>query len=386
MDSDPEAPISNPPSAYITTLVFDEEDGRPLSPPKRQSVVVTPALATIFVRAASLEYGKEPPLSFSTLLVAMLVDEAPWLKSHFEEQEVRIESILGRRKSEESSLRSLNEFGLLDEYRTTESARAAIEEAERIARAASGNSTIDMRHLCAAYPILPNWHLADFAEFNIDRLDWARAFGAEMARRFPDELAYWRGYADRASPVPLTSFSADVYTEEDLLGIDRSVDALALLIASTRTVTPLAIGVFGPWGSGKTFFMRHLQKRIVGIRRSEQHAIEEWKAARKGGYARQEDTPLYFGEIAQVEFNAWHYNEENLVASLVEHIFRNLRILPDEDEEQLEERRANVLRKLEGLTNDLATIDDAILKAEKKVQDAEDDFERATREAEDAKK
>ena len=36
-----------------------------------------------------------------------------------------------------------------------------------------------------------------------------------MAEQFPGERWYWRDYADRAAPVPLTSFSADVYTERD---------------------------------------------------------------------------------------------------------------------------------------------------------------------------
>jgi predicted KAP-like P-loop ATPase len=128
---------------------------------------------------------------------------------------------------------------------------------------------------------------------------------ARMAARFPKERAFWLSYVDRASPVPLTSFSADVYTQEDLLGIDRNVDALALLIASTRTVTPLAVGVFGPWGSGKSFFMRHLQRRIVEIRSTEQHRIALWIEKRRAGTATPDDAPLYFAQVAQVEFNTW---------------------------------------------------------------------------------
>ena len=42
-----------------------------------------------------------------------------------------------------------------------------------------------------------------------------------------------------------------------------------------------------------------------------------------------------------MEFNAWHYNEGNLVASLVDHLFRNLRVLPGSKDTELEERRAS---------------------------------------------
>jgi hypothetical protein len=283
------------------------------------------------------------------------------------------------------SLQRLDEGGLKPEYLTTVSARAALEEAIRIARFTAGGTTIDLRHLCAAYPILSKWHVPDFQTFNIDRLKWARELGAEMAQRFPKERPYWSSYADRASPVPLTSFSADVYSEEDLLGIDRSVDALALLIASTRTVTPLAIGVFGPWGSGKTFFMRHLQRRIVGIRRDEQARITAWLAKRDNRTARPEDAPLYFGKIAQVEFNAWHYNEGNLVASLVEHLFRNLRFLPSEGDDELAKRRADMLRQLKVLTSDLSTVDQTIKAAEKNVAEAKAGVEQASQAAEKAR-
>ena len=382
-----DSPVQNPEpaSTLTTTLLFDQEDGVTLSPPKRQPITITPSLAKVFVRASSTTGTAEPPLTFSTLLVAMLADEDTWLKRHFESQQVRFDAIAEHRRYREASLQSLNDSGLEDEYLTTISARAAIEEATRIAQHTSGGSTVDARHLCAAYPILSKWHVEDFATFGIDRLEWARAFGAEMAQRFPKERAYWGSYADRASPVPLTSFSADVYTEEDLLGIDRSVDALALLVASTRTVTPLAIGVFGPWGSGKTFFMRHLQKRIVGIRRSERPRIEAWIAKRKNHTARLEDAPLYFAEIAQVEFNAWHYNEGNLVASLVEHLFRNLRVQPDDNDEQLAKRRADMLRQLKVLTSDLSTVDETIAAAEKNVAEAKAGVEQASKAAEAAK-
>jgi KAP family P-loop domain len=382
-----EASVSSavPTTPLQTTLLFDREDGVQLPTLKRQSIFITPALARVFVRAASTAPTNDVPLSFSTLLVAMLADEDPWLKTHLQAQSARLDGIASRRPYNEKSLLGLGESGLTSEYLTSQSARAALEEATRIARLASGSVTVDMRHLCAAYPILWNWHVQDFAAFEIDRLEWARAFGAHMARQFPKEREYWRGYADRASPVPLASFSADVYTEEDLLGIDRGVDALALLIASTRTSTPLAIGVFGPWGSGKSFFMRHLQRRIVGIRRREEPRIEAWIKKRAGKTATADDAPLYFAEIAQVEFNAWHYNEGNLVASLVEHLFRNLRVLPSEGDQELAERRAGMLRQLKVLTSDLRTVDENIAAAQSKLDDAKTGVERATQQAQAAK-
>jgi len=380
----------DPVTPYTTILLFDTEGD---SPPEQQQIFITPSLAKVFVRAASTADTQEHPLSFSTLLVAMLADEDTWLKKHFEAQQANFKAILQKRSYDETSLRRLNVNGLRSDYRTTVSARAALEEARRIAGLTSNSTTVDVRHLCAAYPVLEKWHLQDFANFEIDRLEWARAFGAEMAQEFPKERGYWRAYADRASPVPLTSFSADVYTDQDLLGIDRSVDALALLLASTRTVTPLAIGVFGPWGSGKSFFMRHLKKRIIGLRGDEQGRIADWQAKRAAGNAKETDAPLYFADIAQVEFNAWHYNEANLVASLVEHLFRNLRFLPEgaEKDEELARRRAGLLKQLNVLKAEATTIGATIEVAERNVEKAKiavadaDQAVKAARDTVDAK-
>jgi len=369
-----------------TVLLFDrDEHGVALSPPRRQSIKLTPVLARAFVRAARTTPGQDPPLAFGSLLAAMLVDEDDWLKRHFESSGVDFGAVESQHPYR-SLVPSPQDAALLaSEYLVTTSARGALEEAARIARISTGRQTIDLRHVCAAYPVLPEWHLGDFEKFKIDRLRWARAFGAEMAVRFPGERNYWSSYADRAAPVPLTSFSADVYTEEDLLGIDRGVDALALLVASTRTVTPLAIGIFGPWGSGKTFYMRHLQKRIVRLRRDERGRIAAWKEARAQAKARADDAPLYFDEIAQVEFNAWHYNEANLVASLVEHLFRNLRVTPDEKEDDLDRRRADVLGKLSGLKGELSTIDGTISEARQRLKNAEAGVMQASQAAEQAR-
>jgi hypothetical protein len=374
-----------PERPFTTELLFDFEDGKKLEPPKRQPVEITPELARVFVRAARVARPQEPPLQFSSLLVAMLVDEDEWLRLHFDQSEVNFQAIESKRPYASLTPHPDDASRLGPSYLASVSARAALEEAARIARGCTGRNTIDLRHLCAAYPVLPKWHLDDFKAFQIDRLQWARALGAEMAGRFPHERGYWSTYADRASPVPLTSFSADVYTEEDLLGIDRGVDALALLVASTRTATPLAIGVFGPWGSGKTFYMRHLQKRIVRLRHEEQDRIVKWKAAREQGSASEDDAPLYYGEVAQVEFNAWHYNEANLVASLVEHLFRNLRVAPDEKDDELDKRRAVMLGKLGGLKGELTTIDQSIEAARQRVEAAQADVRQASKAAEQAR-
>src|SRR5215212_3511538 len=68
------------PRPYEVTLLFDTEKGVRLAQPKRHPIVASASLARVLVRAATLGGTSEPPLQFSTLLIAMLVDEDQWLR------------------------------------------------------------------------------------------------------------------------------------------------------------------------------------------------------------------------------------------------------------------------------------------------------------------
>ena len=374
----------------LFTVTYDVENGVRLSPPKRNQLSITLDLARLFGRAAAVNRNDSTPLSFTSLFAAMLTDPADigiWLRDLLGSQGVTSQKIGGRRSRnvDENMLSSVFQAPS-NELAASMSARRAIEEAQTVAFTLSAGAPVDVRHLVAAYPILRDWHDDDFNELSIDRLSWCRALGEHMAATFPAERWFWREYADRASPVPLTSFSADVYTEKDLLGIDRSVEALALLMASTRTDTPLSIGVFGPWGSGKSFFMRHLRRRIWDLAEREQRRVADWIEKRKQGTATADDAPLYYGQVAQVEFNAWHYNEGNLVASLVDHLFRNLRVLPDKKDKELEERRTAVLLQIAGAEGQVKDATKAIEERQQQVKDAKAQVQRAESDAASARR
>ncbi|MGH3913717.1 MAG: P-loop NTPase fold protein [Pseudonocardiaceae bacterium] len=114
----------------------------------------------------------------------------------------------------------------------------------------------------------------------------------------------------------------------DLVGITTEVDAFAYLIASRRLTPPLAIGLFGDWGSGKSYFLRSVQRRIDEL------------------VGTEVDVPPFYRAIAQIEFNAWQYVEGNLWASLLEHLFRNLRTGEQDTDDLLEDRRREYLKQL----------------------------------------
>ncbi len=92
--------------------------------------------------------------------------------------------------------------------------------------------------------------------------------------------------------------------KEDQLEVAPYVRMLASVICDQSTPVPLSVGIFGEWGSGKSFFMGMLRQRIDDIRVGTSNA--------------------YWHDIRQISFNAWHYADTNLWASLGDEIFRQL--------------------------------------------------------------
>jgi hypothetical protein len=104
----------------------------------------------------------------------------------------------------------------------------------------------------------------------------------------------------------------------DHLNVDAEARAFARLIASSTFKPPLAIGVFGRWGSGKTFFMSRIEKELKAFSPLTDPISDEKQPA---------DSPSDNGfctHVVRIRFNAWHYMETNVWASLVDVIFKQL--------------------------------------------------------------
>lgn len=177
-----------------------------------------------------------------------------------------------------------------------------------------------------------------------------------------DDLKVWRSILlpqplDVKSRLP--TFNADVDTEEDLLDIDDDVNAFAALIAAHSVKPPLSIGLFGDWGSGKSFFMRRLRKRISALAKESRNSP-----------LPQRDVAFY-RRIAQIEFNAWHYSESNLWASLVEYIFQNLKISDEDDTDALKAREEALLKEMKVEERAKAQAEEQEKEAQQKLEDKE---------------
>jgi len=128
--------------------------------------------------------------------------------------------------------------------------------------------------------------------------------------------------------------SNDQPADKDLLGITDEVHALADALILRQIRPPLAVGILGGWGSGKSSVMRLIHKRIAG-RRAER--VDRGWAADPGA----EPLSAFVGHAYQIAFNAWTYAKSNLWASLMQTIFFELNRQMAKERELADERVRN---------------------------------------------
>jgi len=80
----------------------------------------------------------------------------------------------------------------------------------------------------------------------------------------------------------------DLPSDVDKLGFEPYAQALSDILLDPNTHTPLTLGLFGSWGSGKTSLMRQMQQAVEND-------------------GEKDKTPRY----RTVWFNAWKYNQED---------------------------------------------------------------------------
>jgi hypothetical protein len=97
-------------------------------------------------------------------------------------------------------------------------------------------------------------------------------------------------------------------------GISYQSDAFASVqLVNYKVAPPLSVGLFGDWGSGKSFFMAKLRERVdqLAAAARAKPAAESWFCGQRG-------------EVIQIEFNAWHYMDADLWSSLAVRVFDEL--------------------------------------------------------------
>ncbi|KQY25218.1 hypothetical protein ASD16_07235 [Cellulomonas sp. Root485] len=127
-------------------------------------------------------------------------------------------------------------------------------------------------------------------------VDDAVAPAGSLLRPYLEGVQFSYGYSsDRAGGV-------------DQLGVQGEVNAVCEVITDPHVQPPLAIGLFGEWGTGKSFFMDRMRERVAALT----------------AQPRAGASPADQLQVVQIRFNAWHYADTSLWASLAVEIFERL--------------------------------------------------------------
>jgi hypothetical protein len=189
-----------------------------------------------------------------------------------------------------------------------------------VASQSYGGGHVQLPHLVGAMLLAPSdlWTPLESALSSIgeSRETIAGSYTQWMTTWQPNTVAgsslrSWLVQFNPRTPASIAGFSSDnVDGQPDLIGISPEANALAYLITSRDLTPPLAIGLFGEWGSGKSFLMRSVEdrvQRLTGlVSRTSQAEASVWK------------------NIRQIRFSAWEYVQGDLWAGLLERIFHDL--------------------------------------------------------------
>ena len=146
----------------------------------------------------------------------------------------------------------------------------------------------------------------------------------------------------------IPSVKPDLPAVEDFLGFAPYAQTLFDIICDESTQTPLTVGIFGSWGSGKTSLMAMIKQRLDDLRRQQR------RQARQGEIVRSHLT---------VWFNAWLYSgEESLGRALILRVLAELRREVGRDPEARKELDAIETQLYRGL--DPASLGELIIGGE----------------------
>jgi hypothetical protein len=142
----------------------------------------------------------------------------------------------------------------------------------------------------------------------VARRDPATAAVAAAVARFVAELRRRPG----VPALAVAGYNADVIRAVDLgddpLGIQEDVQTLTAVIMARDVKPPLAVGLFGDWGAGKSWFMKSVQATAAAL----------------AEHSETTDDDTFCTHVVSIEFNAWHYSDTHLLPSLVDHILKKL--------------------------------------------------------------
>lgn len=146
----------------------------------------------------------------------------------------------------------------------------------------------------------------------------------------------------------------------DRLDIEQEVTTIAHVLMSGQVQPPLSLGLFGDWGSGKTFFMTSLKNRIDDVARH--YRVRERQTNQRSDWCTR---------VVQITFNAWHFSDANLWASIVTRIYDELDRTLKPEQPSDEELRQNLGKQIQSAQGMVRQTESEVELAKGRVGDAE---------------
>lgn len=127
----------------------------------------------------------------------------------------------------------------------------------------------------------------------------------------------------------------DIATEKDLLGFEHDAEETADFLTSENIRLPLTFYIVGPWGSGKSSFMKRLKEHIEKLNKNRVEKIKansHFDTKTKSVIKRSRLLNFLFQSRKKyftVWFNSWRYEKEDelgiaFVLNLIEQLSKQL--------------------------------------------------------------
>ncbi|MCY7273648.1 MAG: hypothetical protein LH702_07860 [Phormidesmis sp. CAN_BIN44] len=111
----------------------------------------------------------------------------------------------------------------------------------------------------------------------------------------------------------------DAAQDRDLLDLKEEINALSGLLLMRDLEPPMAVGILGGWGGGKSYIMHLMQARMTEIRSNPVDPVATWNIN-----PNYEKLSPFVGHVYQIKFDAWTFAKSDLWASLMQTIFFEL--------------------------------------------------------------
>lgn len=199
-------------------------------------------------------------------------------------------------------------------YPITHRFKSVLDRSRTLTRSITRTDRIGIRHIIASILVAPDSTAhRKLVDSGVSIPLLRHKLLREFTRRWVnDDGGQWRFHLVGTTPPTIAGYNSDeAASGDDKLDVTRYATAFATVMAASSINPPLSIGIFGDWGSGKSFFMRLMReqtKKVCGI-----------------GETDDKGRRYFCRRVVPIKFNAWHYADTNLLASLVQTIFIGLR-------------------------------------------------------------